>query len=239
MPDKPITKDNADQYFRELAKEIRKVNGRHALAEIVLVGGAAILINYGFRETTYDIDAVVNSVASIKQAMNNTGDRLGLPNGWLNTDFARTKSYSPRIMEFSKYYRTYSNIVTVRTITGEYLLVMKMMAGRQYKFDFSDIVGILWEQDKSGNPLTLSDIQRAAEDLYGSYEKLPTESRVFVERVISEKSYETLYQVVRDTEAENKSILLEYQTNRPGKLNSDNVNEIISAIKQKKEKHTD
>lgn len=118
-------------------------------------------------------------------------------------------------MEFSKYYRTFSNNVTVRTITGEYLVVMKMMAGRQYKFDLSDIVGILWEHDREGNPLTLSDLKRAAEDLYGSYEKLPIESRLFVERVLDEKNYETLYQVVRNTEAENKTIYWSIrQTNR-------------------------
>ena len=92
---------------------------------------------------------------------------------------------------------------------------MKMMAGRQYKFDLSDIVGILWEHDREGNPLTLSDLKRAAEDLYGSYEKLPIESRLFVERVLDEKNYETLYQVVRNTEAENKTIYWSIrQTNR-------------------------
>ena len=43
-----FTKDNLDTYLKELAKEFRKVNGRHTPAEIILIGGAAILLNYGY-----------------------------------------------------------------------------------------------------------------------------------------------------------------------------------------------
>ena len=47
--EKGFTKENLDYYLRELAKEFRKRNGKNMPAEIVLVGGAAILANYGFR----------------------------------------------------------------------------------------------------------------------------------------------------------------------------------------------
>ena len=50
--------------------------------------------------------------------------------------------------EVSVYYRTFSNVLTIRTITAEYLLAMKLMSGRRYKNDLSDIVGILWEHQK-------------------------------------------------------------------------------------------
>lgn len=59
--DKPITKENLDSYLKELAKEFRKKNGKKMPAEIVLIGGASILINYGFREMTYDMDAIIKS----------------------------------------------------------------------------------------------------------------------------------------------------------------------------------
>lgn len=48
--DKPFTKENLDSYLKDLAKEFRKKNGTKMPAEIILVGGASILINYGFRE---------------------------------------------------------------------------------------------------------------------------------------------------------------------------------------------
>ena len=59
MPEIPFTKDNLDSYLKELAKEFRKINGSRTPAEITLIGGAAVLVNYGFREMTYDVDAII------------------------------------------------------------------------------------------------------------------------------------------------------------------------------------
>ena len=50
--EKTFTRENLDYYLKELAKEFRKRNGKNTQAEIILVGGAAILANYGFREMT-------------------------------------------------------------------------------------------------------------------------------------------------------------------------------------------
>ena len=56
-----FTKENLDGYLKELAKAFRKRNGTSMPAEIILVGGAAILVNYGFRAMTTDIDAIIHS----------------------------------------------------------------------------------------------------------------------------------------------------------------------------------
>lgn len=45
--------------MKELAKEYRKLAGKSVPAEIVLVGGASILTNYGFRNMTTDMDAII------------------------------------------------------------------------------------------------------------------------------------------------------------------------------------
>jgi len=55
----PFTKENLNTYLKKLAKEFRKLNGTKMPAEIILIGGAAILANYGFRELTYDIDVMI------------------------------------------------------------------------------------------------------------------------------------------------------------------------------------
>ncbi|WP_044973669.1 DUF6036 family nucleotidyltransferase [Ruminococcus sp. HUN007] len=235
MFEKPFTKENLDQYLKELAKEFRKLNGKTIPADIVLIGGASVVINYGFRNMTYDMDAVINASASMKDAINHVGDKYNLPNGWLNTDFMKTTSYSTKIVQYAKYYRTFSNIVTFRTIAGEYLLAMKLMAGRQYKYDLSDVIGILWEHEKSSTSISLDQIKKAAADLYGSYDKLPEYSRLFIEKIIAEKEYEKIYEKVRNMESENKDILLDFQDEYPGVTNTDNINDIIAAVRKKKE----
>ena len=234
MFEKPFTKDNLDQYLKELAKEFRKLNGKGMPADIILIGGASVVINYGFRDMTYDMDAIINAASSMKDAINHISDKYGLPNGWLNTDFMKTTSYTPRIVQYSQYYKTFSNIVTFRTVTGAYLLAMKLMAGRQYKYDLSDVIGILWEHEKNGTPITLEQIKEAAQNLYDSYDKLPDRSRLFIEKAIAEKGYEEMYLRVRQMEAENKDILLQLQDEYPGAANTDNINDILAAIRKKK-----
>jgi hypothetical protein len=92
----PFTKENLNTYLKELAKEFRSLNGTATPAEIILIGGASILANYGFREMTYDMDAIIVASAAMKEAINRVGDKFGLPNGWINTDFKRTASYSDK-----------------------------------------------------------------------------------------------------------------------------------------------
>ena len=124
--EKPFTKENLDIYLKELAKEFRKRNGNRMPAEIILIGGASILINYGFREMTYDIDAIIKSSGAIKDAINTIGDRLGLPIGWLNTNFVNTNSYTPRLATYSKYYNTFSkkNKDYLKKLCNSFLIIM-------------------------------------------------------------------------------------------------------------------
>lgn len=234
--DKPFTKEILDSCLKELAKEFRKKNGNRIPAEIILVGGASILINYGFREMTYDIDAVIRSSGAMKDAINTVGDRLGLPVGWINTDFANTDSYTPRLIEYSKFYKTFSNILQIRTISSEYLVAMKLMAGRQYKNDLSDIVGILVEQEERGKALTLKDIKKAIINLYDFYERIPENSRIFIEAIYGKKDLKAFYEQCKAMESENKEVLLNFQNNYTGVLNGDNLTEILKEAREKKQK---
>ena len=40
-----FTKENLNTYLKELGKEYKKINGKSMPAEIILIGGAAILAN--------------------------------------------------------------------------------------------------------------------------------------------------------------------------------------------------
>ena len=228
--DAPITKENLNTYLKELAKQFRKLNGKAMPAEITLIGGASILINYGFRDSTYDVDALIHASSAMKDAINYVTDTLGLPNGWLNEDFKNTKSYTPRLVNYSKYYRTFSNVLTVRTITGEYLVAMKLMAYRQYKHDISDIVGILREQQNSGDPLTFERIDKAVNDLYDSWENLPKNAKNMIESILANEDMDALYEVYANEEAAAKDALITFEDKYPDVLKEDNLADILNHL---------
>lgn len=232
--DKVFTKENLDICLRQLAKEYRRLNGTSVPAELILIGGAAVLVSYGFRDMTYDVDAIIHASSSMKDAVNRVGDSLGLPNGWLNSDFTKTKSYSPKLPEFSKYYRTYSNVLSIRIVSGDYLVAMKLMSGRKYKNDISDIVGILREEKEKGTPLTFETIDKAVCDLYGGWTKLPPESQALLREILREHNLEALYEKYRSTEKKTKSTLIAFEKDNPNVLNEDNLDDIIASLKKKK-----
>lgn len=226
----PITKENLDTYLKEVAKQFRKLNGKGISAEITLIGGASILVNYGFRDSTYDVDALIHAASAMKDAINYVTDTMGLPNGWLNEDFKNTKSYTPRLVNYSKYYRTFSNVLTVRTITGEYLVAMKLMAYRQYKHDISDIVGILREQKNAGDPLTFERIDTAVKDLYDDWENLPAEAREMIRSILATEDLDELYEAYSSAEQAAKEVLLDFESGYPNVLAEDNLSDILSHL---------
>jgi hypothetical protein len=232
----PFTRENLNACLKELAKEFRKLNGTEMPAEIILIGGASILTNYGFRDMTYDVDAVILASSAMKEAVNRVGDKLGLPNGWLNMDFKQTKSYSDKLPEISVYYKTFSNILTVRTVAAEYLIAMKLMSGRQYKNDLSDVAGILWEHQKRGKPISREMIDHALAVLYKDEYELPEISLKFISDAFADGDFGKIYQQIRESEKQSKEILLGFEKNSPNVTNEDNVNSILEKAKRKRQK---
>ena len=232
--DKPFTKENLNTYLKELGKEFRKLNGSKMPAEIILVGGAAILANYGFREVTYDIDAIILASSAMNDAIKHVGDRLGLPNGWLNADFKKTTSFSDKLLQTSIYYKTFSNVLTVRMVAAEYLIAMKLMSGRQYKHDLSDIAGILWEHEKKGDPISREVVDKAINTIYGENAELPPISQKTIDDAFTDGDYERVYREISENEKEVKEILVDFDKAYPSELKGENINAIIEKAKQKR-----
>lgn len=228
-----FSKENIDIYLKAVAKEYRRLVGKGTPAELILIGGASVLINYGFRNMTNDIDALICASSAMKDAINNVGNKYNLPVGWLNEDFKKTESYSDKLIQFSQYYRTYSNVLCIRTVSSEYLIAMKLKSGRQYKRDLSDVVGILIEHNVSGNPISMEMISKAVIDLYGCWNELPETSRSFIQNVKQADNLETLYQRVLTAEIETKKMLKCFENNYPDVKLADNVNEITLNLQRK------
>ena len=199
--------ENIDNYLKALAKEYRKLSGKKMPAEIIIVGGASTLINYGFRENTYDIDTIMQSSSAMKDAISNISNSMNLKPSWINSDFIKTKSYSPKLIQYSKYYKTFSNIVQFRTVTGECLIAMKLMSARQFKNDLSDIVDIIKEN-------------------------LPDFSKCFIENLYT--SFNISYEETREKEVANKKLLIDFDDNYPNILNEANVDDMLEKLNKKK-----
>lgn len=225
---KVFTKENLDLYLAELSKEYKKLGGRKFPVEIILIGGAAIIENYGFREMTTDIDAILPAVSIMKDAINRVGDRFDLPNGWLNADFTKTDSYSLRLSQYSVPYKTFNQVLNVRTVAGEYMIAMKLRAGRKYKNDLSDIVGILAEHQEAKKPISYEMIDSAVKNLYGGWDDFSEDSVSFIRGIINKKNYRSAYEQIRQDEKRTKETLLDFQENYPGVLDEKNIDSILN-----------
>ena len=228
-----FTKENIDTYLKAVAKEYRKQIGKGMPAEIILIGGASVLINYGFRDMTTDIDAVIQASSAMKDVIILGGERVELPKGWLNQDFTQTESYSPALVQFAQYYRTYSNVLTIRTVSAEHLIAMKLRSGRQYKSDLSDVLGILAEHEKKDAAITIECIQKAVTDLYGSWDALPESSQNFITNVMLDGRFTELYTQTVIGEKETKKLLIEFEQNYPKVSKENNVDTIAENLQRK------
>ena len=107
MSFKELNKEELEACFHELAQKLkRNLKGNKFSYELIIVGGASILLNYSFRPSTVDVDCLDINDALVKEIVNEIGDKHSLPNGWINTDFTKTSSYSPRLLQYSSFYKS-------------------------------------------------------------------------------------------------------------------------------------
>lgn len=234
---KEFSKESIDIYLKKLSKVYKKLSAGRMPAEIILVGGSAIAVNYSFRQSSTDIDAIIQAPDVMRDAIFRIRDEENLPNDWINSDFTKTASFSPMLRLYSKHYWTFYNVVEVRTITGAFLIAMKMRSGRIYKHDLSDIIGILIEEnEKRMKPIDITEIRDACEKLYGKnrYDTMPAASRKLIENAVNLNIQElrNLYQQQTETEAENCRLLVQFEAENPGILNSENLTEIVENLRQ-------
>ena len=199
-----LSREKLDILFKEIAKQLKKkLKGKRFSYELIVVGGASILLNYSFRMSTIDIDCLDLNDALMNEIVNEVSNKYQLPNGWINTDFTKTNSYSPKLIQYSSFYKSFANnTLIVRTIKDEYLIAMKMIAARKYKHDYSDIFGII----KENSSLTYDKIISAVKDLYGDQESINLETLNYVQQLFRNKAIN--YEDIKNGEAQEKEILL-------------------------------
>ena len=228
-----LQQSQIDAYLLELAKEYKKENRNATPVEMILVGGASVLINFSFRSVTTDADAYISSYSTMKGAIHRVAEKYNLSMEWLNDDFTKTASFSARIREHSKHYKSFLGYLDVRTVTDEYLIAMKLMSGRVYKHDLSDVVGVLYECHLKGYEISRDIIVKAVEDLYESWDVLPKASKDFIDEVFTHGATKEYFESIVNRESNNLELLVEHISKGGEVKPSSNISELLDAIKDK------
>lgn len=120
---KPLSKENILNYLRELSDEIGKENLK---GEILLFGGAAMVVAFDARPSTRDVDAIFQPKSKIYEMSKRVAERHDLPEGWLNDSvkgFIRTDAFDYNLLI------RFENL-SVYMPEPEYLLAMKSISMR-------------------------------------------------------------------------------------------------------------
>jgi hypothetical protein len=146
LTDVPLSAADIRTAFDALSKELADASEQ---AEFVVVGGAALVLLYGARQTTKDVDAyfIRPEAARVRSAAARVAGSLALPEDWLND---AAKAYLVTITQGPVVYTSQSLLVRAPSIAQ--LLAMKLAAWRD------DI-------DRSDARLLLSHLQGSMEEI--------------------------------------------------------------------------
>ena len=120
----PLSADDIRTAFAALAEEL---NTEKQHAEMIVAGGAALVLLYGARETTKDIDAyfITPEAVVVRKAAARVAQRLDLPDDWLNDG---AKGYFVGVTKGDVLYN--SDSLSVQAASTQQLLAMKLCAWR-------------------------------------------------------------------------------------------------------------
>ena len=172
-------------------------------------------------------------MSGVEDVIKKFADQNGLPRDWMNSDFVKTVSYSNVLSEVSKHYYTLNNgTLEIRTVSGVYLIAMKLRSHRDYRNDISDAIGVLMEEMESGNAISFDDIQNAYIRLYN--DKLPDELTERMRQIgdMRVDELKTYFEKQNVLEQEIGGKIVTY-INEGANINTRNVDDVIARIKEK------
>lgn len=140
-----------------LARLSERLQERSIAADIYIVGGAAIALEYDDRRVTVDVDAFFKPKDAVLEESALVADEFKVSRDWLNDN---AKMFAPEGDDPGVVYR--SGAVSITTASPDYLLAMKIAAGR--KRDTEDIATIL---EHTG--IDPDDAIEKAHELYGEH----------------------------------------------------------------------
>jgi hypothetical protein len=175
MPPK-FTKETLLQLLGALNEQLKR---KDITAEICIVGGAAMIIAFGSRESTEDIDALLLKPSSVREAIRQVAENKGLPENWLNDGAKGFASGEQTEMT------ELLNLSHLRVISPspEYILAMKCIAART-GLDKGDKADAKFLVNHLGLKST-EQVLRVVEKFYPRT-RIPAKTQYFVEEIVNE-----------------------------------------------------
>jgi hypothetical protein len=167
-----LNKQKIKQGFDRLNVELSK---KDIIGDIVIFGGAYMVLSLDARPTTKDVDAIFKPASEIRSLAKEIAEELNLPEDWLNDG---VKGFLPtKPNEKGSKILKYSNL-NIWCPKPEYILAMKCMASRVDSKDGEDIKTLI----KHLNLKTKEDVLEIVVSYFPAKE-VPIKVQYFIEEL--------------------------------------------------------
>jgi predicted nucleotidyltransferase len=171
-----LSKQDIDLYLDELASTVRSKVSEESHIKLVLVGGAAIALQYRFRESTMDIDAFYKCEGLLDLAIGEVGKKYNMDSDWLNNNVVVTTSFTEKIEEFVVPYRVFQDTLDVYLVDSLTLVCMKCVSCRLDSHDMEDIKNILDTHPE----IKFKDISKRFVYLFGDWSAMKADAQLYL-----------------------------------------------------------
>jgi hypothetical protein len=167
--------------------------GRHAemekvVLEICIYGGSAMMLAYGCRERTRDVDAIIRPAEIAQRLARNVATELNLYPEWLNDNVKRFVSISGTFapLEIEGLEENAKRHLKITRPSASYLLAMKCLACRPalpgYAGDVEDMRFLI-------RKMNLQSVEQVEEHIARFYpgDALTSRSRELVEKLLADQ----------------------------------------------------
>lgn len=173
---------NINMYLERLSQIMIENNiDRH---EILVVGGAAMALkNRYFGRATVDIDMCFEQQNNLYKCCLQVADEYNIPKDWMNADVMHSESFSYRLFEDAKLYKSFNGILDVYIVSDINLLCMKLVSFRpKDKNDIDRLVNRIIK-----NKVTYTDVMKRFAYLYGNTYPLKSRSHEYILQKMNKK----------------------------------------------------
>lgn len=178
--------DEIKSILSELATEYDKTSGEPLT--VLIVGGSAAMFRFDFKKDTKDIDIVLTKASPIfdecKQIISN---RFGVFFDEVAFEVREEKPahFEKIILEETFPLDINSEKISFRLHNKKMLFGCGLHWFRRYKHHVSNILDMLIEEQKKGNPLTANDLENYFEETYAGCVSLSSEVKEFLKTLDS------------------------------------------------------